>query len=156
MISNVETYLAIAREAHAEMQKFDSESRRPKPDGSPGHIVTFDPNHRSFKHAIIAIAFSGMYFEAAVYLMARHKFSKTKAAKIDRMPYEQRLVEIGVSDQSLVDAATALREVRKDLVHEKAIMPEELKMATCHFAQKSADQAINFVNKLHGLLSGAP
>ena len=156
MISNVETYLAIAREAHAEMKRLDDESRRPKPDGSPGFIVTYDPEGRSLKHAMIAIAFAGMYFEAAVYVLARQKLSKAKAGEIDGMLYERRLPALGLIDQSLIDGAKALREARKDLVHEKAITPDELKTATFRFAQKSADQALAFISQLHGVLTGAP
>lgn len=155
MISNVETYLAIAQEAHAEMKMLGDESRRPKPDGSPGHIVTPDPERRSYKHAMVAIAFAGMYFEAAVYLLARQKLSKSRAEKIDGMPYEHRLPALGITDESLLDGAKVLREARKDLVHEKAITPEELKTATFRFAQKSADQAVAFINQLHGMLTGA-
>jgi len=156
MTSNVETYLAIAREAHAEMKRLDGESRRPKQDGSPGHIVTYDPERRSLKQAMIAIAFAGIYFEAAVYLVALKKVTKGKAGKIDRLPYEQRLPKLGITDQSLLDGAQALRETRKDLVHEKAVLPAELEAATFRLAQKSADQALAFINQLHGVLTGTP
>lgn len=156
MISNVETYLAIAQEAHAEMKRLDDESRHPKPDGSPGFIVTYDPEGRSLKHAMIAIAFAGMYFEAAVYVLARQKLGKAKAGEVDCMLYEHRLPALGLIDQSLIDGAKVLREARKDLVHEKAITPDELKIATFRFAQKSADQALAFIRQLHGVLTGAP
>lgn len=158
MISNAETYLAIARDAHAEMKRLDSESRRPLPpmqDGSPRYIFTRDPGRRSLKQAMITIIFSGIYFEAVVYLTALRKFSKTDACKIDKMAYEERLPELGVDDKTLADAAKALREVRRDLVHEKALLTKGLHSATWRVAQESADQAIALVNELQRLLNDA-
>lgn len=156
MISNAETYFSIAQEALDEMNRLTEQSRRTKPDGSLGYIVTLDPNRGSFKQALIAIAFSAMYFEAVIYIAARQKLSKTQAVEIDGRKYEERLPEIGINDQPLIDGAKALREARKDLVHEKAITQAEMKSATVRFAQKSASEAVTFISTLRGRLNGAP
>lgn len=155
MLSNVEIYFAIAREAHAEMKRLEGTSRRSKPDGSPGHVVTYDPARRSLKQAMIAIAFSGMYFEAAVYLVALKKFPEGEARKIDRLPYEERLRVLGIADRALLDGAQTLREARKELVHEKALSPAALESVTFGYAQEMADHAWGFINQLHGALTVA-
>ena len=49
VITNIETYKAIADEAHAHMVAAMEAGRRPEPDGSPGWIITFDPDQTSFK-----------------------------------------------------------------------------------------------------------
>jgi hypothetical protein len=41
--SNSRIFIAIATEALAECERLSAEGRRPKPDGSPGNIITFDP-----------------------------------------------------------------------------------------------------------------
>ena len=43
MISNFDVFLSIAREAHSEMKRLDEEGRVPKPVGSSGFVVTWDP-----------------------------------------------------------------------------------------------------------------
>jgi hypothetical protein len=156
MISNVDVYLAIADESHAEMTRLFNAGRRPKPDGSPGHIITYDPTQASFKQAMICIAFSAMYFEALVYLVARTRFSKTKAEEVDGQNYEKRLELLGVLDPTLLQAAKKFRDARRDLVHEKAILPAEIGKKPIWRAQAVADDSIAFVRAVSGALSGAP
>ena len=156
MIANKDVYLAIAEESHVEMTRLLNASRRPKPDGSSGHIITPDPNRGSFKHPLICIAFSGMYFEALVYVTARTRLSKTKAAAIDGASYEKRLEALGVIDPILMQAAKEFRAARRDLVHEKAILPTEIESEEFWMAQDVANDAIVFVRAATAALSGAP
>jgi hypothetical protein len=156
MISNIEIYLAIAIESHNEMKRLFESCREPKPDGTPGYIVHLDLNHGSFKHALICIAFLGMYFEALIYVTARTRFSKTKAATIDGLPYEKRLEALGVTDPTLVQGAKELREARRGLVHEKAIHPDEIATANICSAQDSAASSMAFVRAVTVALSPAP
>jgi hypothetical protein len=156
MISNINAYLAIAEESHAEMTRLLNVERRPKPDGSPGHVITYDPTQASFKQALICIAFSAMYFEALTYLVARSRFSKTKAEKIDGLNYEQRLESLGVLEPDLQVAAKSFRDARRDLVHEKAILPTEIGKKPIWRAQNVANESIAFVRAVSGALSGAP
>ncbi len=67
IFTNVSIYKAIAEEAHDEMTRLLESSRRPKPDGSKGWIITYDPKHNSFKKATISIVFTGMWFEAMTH-----------------------------------------------------------------------------------------
>lgn len=68
VITNVFIYKAIAIGAHLEMHELINAGRRPKVDGSPGWIITYDPEHRSFKQAMISIVFTGMWLEAFLHL----------------------------------------------------------------------------------------
>ena len=148
MISNMDVFLKIAQEAHAEMQQMDARHRSPKPDGTPGFIIVFDPQRRSFKQALIAIAFSAMYFEALVYLSAHLRLGEAAARKIDRMFYEDRLAELGITDSSLLIRAKDFRAARKEIIHEKAVGLTEMESSPTRRAQDVAALALEFVSEV--------
>lgn len=154
MISNQEAFLSVAREAHQEMRRLVEEGRTPKPDGSPGYIVTLDPQQSSFKQALIAMAFAGIYFEAHTYFVARLQ-SKSQAEKVDRAGYRDKLVALGVTDDELLAAAESFRQDRNHLIHEKAMPAEEVNWAEARFAQSCADKAMEFVAAVQSALASA-
>ena len=145
ILSNLQTYWDIAHEEHRKSVAVLERHRKPKPDGSEGHVITIDPEQRSFKSAMIATAFSGMYFEALMFLTAQAKFGREEALRIDRKLYEERLELNGVSDPLLLAKAKEFREMRKELIHEKADYINRLsgKLRT---AQEMADSAIKFID----------
>lgn len=55
VITNLSVYLSIAKDSLAQTERVSAAKRRPKPDGSPGFIVTFDPEQTSFNHALVAL-----------------------------------------------------------------------------------------------------
>lgn len=57
VITNVSIYRAIALEAHRKMHEHMNAGQRPKDDGSPGSIKTFDPEQNSFNQANAAERF---------------------------------------------------------------------------------------------------
>src|SRR4051794_24451748 len=63
--TNIVAYREIAAESLQESETLFEAGRRPRNDGSGGHILTADPDRQSLKHSFIAIAFAGMYIEAA-------------------------------------------------------------------------------------------
>lgn len=136
------------------MRRLDAEGRTPKPDGSPGYIVKLDPQRRSFKQALIAVAFAGIYYEALTYFVARQT-NKSQARKVDSADYRGKLVALGVADTSLLCAAEAFRVNRNDLVHEKAAPAEEVDWVQVRFAQSSADEAIHFIAAVQQALAAA-
>jgi len=69
MLSNANVYLAIAEEALAVSKQLDEASRRAKPDGQPGFVITYDPERTSFKQSLIAIVFAGIYLESLLYIV---------------------------------------------------------------------------------------
>ena len=154
VISNLETHLSIALDAHSEMVSLMAKGRRPKPDGSPGFVITLDPDRKCFKKALITSAFAGIYFEALTYATARH-ISKTKAVKVDKAKYREKLEELGVTDVALLEAAEKFRKDRNDVIHEKALPASEFSWSEGRFAQDCADSAIEFIMSVRLELTGA-
>ena len=120
LLTNAHIYRAIAEEALAEAVRLDAASKQPKPDGSHGFVVRLYPERRSFKKSLIAIAFSGVYLEALLFVQGTFRMGADWEKKFDRKQYEDKLKALGVEDAELLASAKRLREVRKELVHEKA------------------------------------
>ena len=120
------------------MNELIESRRRPKPDGSNGGwIITSDPDQNSFKQAMIAIVFTGMWLEAFLHLMIVRKHGKDKFEEYDFKPYEDKLHLLECSDPYIIDRAIRFRKSRKELVHEKAYFDNgEIKKA-----QDEADNA---------------
>jgi len=149
MITNAHVYLAIAVEAQAESDRLEKLGRRPMPDGQPGEIITYDPEQRSFKNALIAIAFATMFLEAAFYITGVERFGKSAyIQKHDRKTYEEKLRLFGVYDEEIIAAAKHCREVRRDLVHEKAADLNELAPSEIYTAQVEARNALALVKQV--------
>ena len=153
VISNIDIYWAIAEQAHADMQALLLEHRTPKTNGEPGFIIRIDPERRSFKQAMIAIVFSGMVLDSLLYISLVDRLGKTQATKADRLPHEDRVRALGVTDPELLSRVVAFREARKDLVHEKAVDISELGGQTMRTAQREAECAIALVKELRVALA---
>jgi len=137
MFTNASVYKAIADEAYQEMVQSLEAGRRPKPDGSPGWIVTYDPKQTSFKQAMISVVFTGMWLEAVMHLLVVKAHGKEKFNEYDFKSYEEKLSLLGCTDQALLDSVSRFRKSRKSLVHEKAYFDDgEIK-----WAQKEAEEA---------------
>jgi hypothetical protein len=153
MLSNANVYLAIAEEALAESKQLDEASQRPKPDGQPGFVITYDPEHTSFKQSLIAMVFAGIYLEALLYIVGMDKLGKDEYMKIDRKHYEEKLRVLGVTDTETLTTCKRFREARNDLVHEKAIEPHVgVDGTTFHTAQREAEIGVSFVRSIASLL----
>ena len=145
LMTNASVYLAIAEEAQAESARLAKLARRPKPDGQPGVIVTYDPNQKSFKNSLIAIVFATMYLETIFYLLGTKQFGSAEYNKEhDRKRLEDKLLLFGVKDHDLQTATKRLRERRKDLIHEKA----DLTANVVYAAQDEAKHAIALVKTI--------
>lgn len=163
MITNVDVYFAIAAEALAESERLEKLASRPKPDGEPGFIVTYDPEQKSFKQSLIAIAFAAMFLEACFYIAGVKRFGALEYNKKrngrkkshDEKTYEEKLQLFGLCDPDLLAEAKRFREMRNDLVHEKAIefnattAGELRRNATpLYNAQDEAKKALSFVKQV--------
>lgn len=153
VITNIDVYLAIAEEAHANMRADLAKSITPKPNGEPGYIMRSEPDRRSFKNAMITIAFAGMYLEALLYTTLQKRFARPDALKFDRLPYEERLKRLGITDPDLHNKIKAFREARRDLVHEKAVETANVEDQVMHVAQDTADSAMSLLQDIRGLLT---
>jgi hypothetical protein len=149
-LSNAKIYLDIAVDAYEMSKQIEVASRRPKPDGQPGFVITYDP--KSFKQSLIAIAFAGIYLEALLYIVGVGKLGKEGYNKIDRKEYEKKLEALGVTDPNTLGTCKKFREARNDLVHEKAIHPQAVGEVTFREAQREAGNAIAFVRSITDLL----
>jgi hypothetical protein len=137
VVTNVSTYKAIAIGAHTEMHEHINSGRRPKDDGSPGWIITFDPEQKSFKQAMISIVFTGMWLEALLHLLIVRDHGEKKFKEYDFKSYADKLRLLGCSDKPVLDAAEKFRKCRKELVHEKAYLDS----GEVRRAQDEADNA---------------
>ncbi len=149
MITNVDVYFAIAKEALAESERLEKLARRPKPDGEPGVIVTYDPEQKSFKHSLVAIVFAGMYLDALFYIFGAKHFGKAKYnKKHDNKSWEDKLQLFGLSDKAILEEAERFRKRRRELVHEKAVQISDLTVDTMYIAQEEAKKALSLVKEV--------
>lgn len=152
IFTNSQLYRDIAKESLLATTTEANKRRRLKTDGSSGHIITYDPEHRSFKQSMIAIVFAGMYIEAQLWLSGCNILGRTKYKLIDKQPLEQRVVALGIIDKSLLADLKAYREMRKALVHEKPI-PASMETSPTWIAQTEAVKAIQLMDRLEKALA---
>lgn len=151
MISNLDIYLAIARESLAESKAQSAAHRRPKPNGSAGRVITYDPTGRSFKASLVATVFACVYLDALLYIVGTERLGRRQYAKIKKKEFEFRIARLGINDSELLQSCKRLRQARNDIVHEKAADLSTLK--NLRFAQDEAEHAITFVDQISRALA---
>jgi hypothetical protein len=150
MITNIEIYKTIADEAYQKMVQLMEAGRPPKPDGSAGRTIIYDPNQNSFKQSMISIVFTGMWLESLIHLLIVKIHGKEKFKEYDFKSYEEKLQLLGCTDQKLLDRVLRFRKTRKSLVHEKAHLDDgEIKLA-----QDEAENAHQILICIYGHFSG--
>lgn len=147
--TNAAVYQAIADEAYQQMVHSIETGRRPKEDGSPGWIVTYDPSQTSFKQAMICIVFTGMWLEAKMHLRIVKAHGKDRFKEVDFKSYEEKLKLLGITDEVLLHSVSEFRESRRTLVHEKAHFDD----GQVRWAQKEAEKAHGLLVALAALLN---
>ena len=153
IITNIDVYWSIAEEAHGAMRADLAESMTPKPNGEPGYIIRWDSDRCSFKNAMIAIAFAGMYLDALLYITLQSRLGRADAMKVDLLPHEERLKKLGVTDSTMLNRVKTFRKTRNDLVHEKAVELADIGGQPLHTAQDAAESAISLMRDFRGLLA---
>ncbi len=141
IITNVAVYREVMEEAYASMREAMRKHCRPKSNGEPGLIKTYDPSRKSFKQAMICIVFAGMWVEAELHIQLGWRRGKDVAKEADRKTWEEKLRKFGVCDEDLLEKVCEFRKSRKDLVHEKALFTQDYFSA----AQDSAELAYRVV-----------
>lgn len=92
------------------------------PDEQTGRfILSSDPDRKSFKQSLIAIAFEGIYLKTLLGLIGRAKLGEPVYEKIERKTYEVKLRRLGIDDQGVLASCTRFRQARNDLIHEKPV-----------------------------------
>jgi hypothetical protein len=119
--TNVSTYFAIASESLKRMEVLQESGRRPKRDGEPGWIISYDPDQKSFKEALITIVFSGIYLEALLHLLIVKTHGLSVFKRYDSKKTDaDKLSLLGCTNASIVNACNRFKVVRREIVHEKA------------------------------------
>ncbi len=152
IFSNSRVYHDIAVEALTASESASTAGSRPKGDGSPGRVLAYDPERRSFKQSMIAIVFAGMYIEAQLWLHGCGRLGIAKYRSIDKQPLEERLPVLGVSNQTLRDDLKKYRESRKSLVHEKPV-PISMDESPTRIAQTEAAKAVALMERVDRALA---
>ena len=155
LLTNAHIYRAIAEDALAEAIQLDAAAKQPKPDGSPGFVIQLDPERKSFKKSLVAIAFSGIYLEALLFVHGTFRMGASWEQKFDRKFYEEKLKALGITDEELLASARRLREVRKELVHEKARPLDTAALSNSYWAQSEASASVSFVQTIAAKLTNA-
>jgi hypothetical protein len=155
VLSNLDVYFSIAKDALAKSKKLEGSQRTPKPDGTR-FVITHDPDRRSFKHSLIAIVFAGIFLDALLHIEGKRRLGRSKYRKLkyEKMPYAKRLKTIGIDDEKLLMDCERFRQSRNDLVHEKAIeiWPSTKTRQQLRTAQEEAQHAMSFIQSLVDLL----
>jgi hypothetical protein len=155
-LSNLEIFFEIVQRSSATAERMSQRHRKPLPSG--GHVIRYDPKRRSFKNALIAIAFAGIYLEALLYIEGCRRLGKATCKKIWKRPrctYEKKLRILGVRDEKLLEACKRFRQSRNNLIHEKSV---ELGQKSPRFrmAQEEATHAFAFIKQVLQHLSVWP
>lgn len=144
MLTNALVYRAIALEAlEASERDLAAGTLR---DGQT-LITTLDPGQTSFKQSLVSIVFAGMYMEAKLWQTGCKRLGMNKYEKVDRMQLELRLNPLGIEDAALRQALERYREVRRSLVHEKAV-PAHLDRSPSGTGQEEARNACKTMAQL--------
>jgi hypothetical protein len=120
ILSNIQVFYEIARDSFADAERLLAAHRTPRGDG--GYVLTPDPKRGSFKNSLVSISFAGAYIDLHIRMayIVRHNDAPPK--KWDRMTYEAKLADLGVTDQVLLKNCEEFREIRNSVLHEKPLI----------------------------------
>jgi hypothetical protein len=151
LVANLRVFRAIAEDAAAEVKRLQDGERAA---GSGGiTVVQRDPQQRSFKHSLIALAFAGSYLEALLRVVATERLGRECYAKLDRQKWENKLKALGVKDEGVIARCERFRKARNEVMHEE---PLDLEAQTSRVplvvAQAECEPAIELVREIARLL----
>jgi hypothetical protein len=148
VFSNVQVFLDIAKEHLAQCEKSLDAHRTPRTDGVNGYILSPDPERRSFKSGLIAIAFAGVYLDALLRVVMILRLGMTKAQQLEMRTYETKMAALGVTDQDLLARTKDFRESRNDVMHEEPIVDGVLLKRSPKAAQDEAKVGVTLVEAI--------
>lgn len=162
--ANLKILFAIAKESQIKSKELFESHRKPIPNTKDRFVITGDPSRGSFKNALTAIAFAGIYLEEFLYIQGLGRINwstapKNYLKKFEKMTYEKKLKALGIDDKNILEDCKKFRESRNDLIHEKPIIWEsdndEIKAGMkpingpIKTAQENAEDAISFIDRIH-------
>jgi hypothetical protein len=146
------TYKDIAEDAYNQMIELDKKGRI-KRTNDKGWAYKYDPEHKSFKQALISIVFTALWLEALLHILIFKYYGKEISRKYDHKLYEEKLKFLGCDNQELLDRVTRFRKTRKSLLHEKACDDD---LYDTRIAQDEAENAHEIRNTIHSYFFGNP
>jgi len=126
------------------MHSLMQNGRKPKPNGEPGYVLTYDPDHKSFKESLVAIIFSGIYLEALLHQLIVERKGIDEFKKVDFEIYEAKLKLLNCNDTSIINECEHYRNVRNELAHEKAYDEQTIRRG-----QTEATRAFNMIKSIN-------
>ena len=144
IFTNLQVFYKITKEAYVSMNEDIISGRIPKPGGEPGWIITYDPDQKCFKNALITIVFCGVWLESLLHLLIVDRKSIEIFKKYDQKSLEDKIQLLGCDDQSIIDLCEHFRKIRREIVHEKA----HLDFDKCQMAEKEAKKAMDLITKV--------
>lgn len=147
VLSNIDVYASIAEEAFVDMEQRLAEGRKPRSDGE-GWVLSFDPTQKSFKSALVYITFSALWLEAFLHLRIASQLGKSRSKDVDRKSYEEKLEILGVSDGELSCSLAEFRDLRREIIHEKAFFDQN----NFRVAQDEARKVRQLMNRIRDKL----
>lgn len=160
MVSNRDTYLAIAKEALGRALETEATHTQRLPNGSAGTVSVRDPEQASFKQSLIAIVFAGVYLDAFLSVAKRQQRRlranqpksgrKRKRSRKSRNRYASALETLGITDPEIVAASDRFKDARDHLVHEQPLTLGPGKPTKVHIAQREAEHAVSFIQIVTG------
>jgi hypothetical protein len=147
VFSNLSVFREIAEHAFQEMEIQIASHRIARGDG--GFILHHDPDRRSFKSGLVAIAFCSAYLDLICRISYIAKFgSAPDYAWDNRQIYEEKLKSLGIVDSAVLSDCTEFREARNDVMHEKPIVMGQTKPSPRGTAQDAASVGIRLIRSL--------
>jgi len=144
IFTNTRIFYSIAKESLAEMDVHFNADRRPKPNNEPGWIITFDPDQKSFKSALITIVFCGIFLEAILHLLIVKHNGIEIYKQYDHKTYEDKLKLLGCDDETIMKLCEHFRNARREIVHEKAHLDQK----SLRIAQDEAKKSMELIDKV--------
>lgn len=142
--TNIRVFYNIAKESYLEMVDQVNANKRPKTNGEMGWIISFDPERKSLKNALITIVFCSVFLEALLHLLMVSRKGLKVSQDNDRKTYKDKLKILECDNQEMLNLSERLRIARKEIVHEKAYDNQN----TFLNAQDEATIAIEFIDKV--------
>lgn len=155
IFSNLSVFYEIAKDSYSESVELLAQHRVPKPNGEKGYILSPDPSKRSFKQALIAIAFLGSYIDLHLRLAYIKKHHEHPPKNWERnKTYRQKIESFGVENTEILELFDKFKDDRNDVAHEKPITSgiKNAPKAIHGTAQETAAEGIKLVEYLKTFL----
>ncbi|MFV8250479.1 hypothetical protein [Bdellovibrio bacteriovorus] len=149
IFSNLNVFFDIAYQAYQDAMLSLQKNVVPKEGG--GFVIADDPQRVSFKQSLIAISFFGSYLDLYIRMKFILQELQMPNSQQDRVPYEEKLRYLGITDEDFLNDVKEFRSGRNDVSHEKPIV-SGWGVGSMGNAQDGAELGLRVVTRLKELL----